>query len=272
VQPGERLSERQLLDGLLVHSANNFADILARWDAGTVQAFAAKMNASAISLGMLHTHYADASGLDPRTTGTAADELRVTEKAMAIPTFAAVVAQPVVTLPVAGVLQNYVHSLGTDGIVGVKSGFTQAAMGCLVLAAKRTVAGRSLLVLAVVTGQPGGEPLDAANHADEDLLDAVESGLRPDPLAVRGAQVATVTLPWSDRRVAVVVARTVSLPAWPGLVPRMALVHGTLRPGAPIGSRVGTVSVSLGREQVLVPARVEGSLTGPSVGWRLARS
>ena len=29
VQPGEVLTERQLLDGLLVHSANNFADILA---------------------------------------------------------------------------------------------------------------------------------------------------------------------------------------------------------------------------------------------------
>ena len=35
VQAGEVLTERQLLDGLLVHSANNLADTLARWDAGT---------------------------------------------------------------------------------------------------------------------------------------------------------------------------------------------------------------------------------------------
>ena len=47
VQPGEKLTERQLLNGLLVHSANNFADVLARWDAGTVPAFVAKMNATA---------------------------------------------------------------------------------------------------------------------------------------------------------------------------------------------------------------------------------
>ena len=31
---GEQLTERQLLEGLLVHSADNFADMLARWDAG----------------------------------------------------------------------------------------------------------------------------------------------------------------------------------------------------------------------------------------------
>ena len=69
VQPGEKLNERQLLDGLLVHSANNLADVLAQWDAGSIPAFVAKMNATATSLGMTHTHYADASGLDPGTAG-----------------------------------------------------------------------------------------------------------------------------------------------------------------------------------------------------------
>ena len=38
---------------------------------------------------------------------------------MAIPTFAAVVAQPTVTLPIIGVLTNYVSSVGTDDGVRV---------------------------------------------------------------------------------------------------------------------------------------------------------
>jgi D-alanyl-D-alanine carboxypeptidase (penicillin-binding protein 5/6) len=59
VVPGEVLTERQLLNGLLVHSANNFADILATWDAGSVPAFVARMNATAKSLGMSDTHYSD---------------------------------------------------------------------------------------------------------------------------------------------------------------------------------------------------------------------
>ncbi|HLM95048.1 MAG TPA: hypothetical protein VK283_01965 [Acidimicrobiales bacterium] len=272
VQPGEALSERQLLDGLLVHSANNFANVLARWDAGTVPAFVAKMNATAAALGMAHTHYADASGLDPGTTGTAGDELRVAAAAMAIPTFAAVVDQPTVTLPVAGLLYNYVQSVGTQGIVGVKSGFTQAAMGCLVLAAQRTVAGHPVLVLAAVTGQPGANPLETANQVDIRLLDAVSSGLRQVPVTPSGLEVASVTLPWSPHRVPVVTARAVSVLAWPGQIPSVAMTLDSLYPGLLAGARVGTLSVSVGHERVVVPVQVADNLRGPSVRWRLARS
>jgi len=272
VQAGEKLDERQLLDGLLVHSANNLADVLARWDAGTVPAFVAKMNTTAAALGMPQTHYADSSGLDPATAGTAGDELRVTEAAMAIPVFAAIVAQPSVTLPVAGVMENYVKSVGTGGIVGVKSGFTAAAMGCLVLAARRTVSGLDVLVLAVVTGQPGEDPLDTANQADEQLIDAVASGLRQVPVTSASVRVASVTIPWSHQRVPLVARRSVAVLAWPGQVPRLAVTTRSLRVGMKAGTAVGTLSVSVDRERVIVPVRVSGSLVGPSVSWRLARS
>ncbi len=272
VQAGEKLSERQLLDGLLVHSANNLADVLARWDAGTLPAFVGKMNVTAAALGMSHTHYSDASGLDPGTAGTAADELRVTQAAMAIPTFAAVVAQPTVTLPVAGLLNNYVSSVGTDGIVGVKSGFTQLAMGCLVLAGERTVAGQRVLVLAAVTGQPGEDPLELANKVDGQLLDAVAAGLREVPVSAPGATVGSVTLPWAQKRVPVVATAPISLLAWPGQEPRLTFTPMALRPGMPAGARAGTLSASIGHERVAVAVRVADSLVGPSVGWRLKRS
>ena len=271
VQPGETLTERQLLNGLLVHSANNLADVLARWDAGTVPAFVAKMNATAAALGMTHTHYADAGGLDPGTAGTAADELRVTQAAMAIPTFAAVVAQPTVTLPVAGVLYNYVTSVGTDGVVGVKSGFTQLAMGCLVLAGERTVAGQRVLVLAAVTGQLGDDPLEIANKVDEQLLDAVAAGLHETAVSAEGAPVGTVRLPWARHKVPVLSSAPISLLAWPGQVPRLTFVSRRLRPGMPAGTRVGALSASIGQERVTVPVRVADTLVGPSVSWRLER-
>jgi D-alanyl-D-alanine carboxypeptidase (penicillin-binding protein 5/6) len=271
VQPGEVLSERQLLNGLLVHSANNLADVLAKWDAGSLPAFVAKMNATAAALGMAHTHYADVSGLDPGTTGTAGDELLVTQAAMDIPTFAAAVAQPSVTLPIAGVLYNYVSSVGTDGVVGVKSGFTQLAMGCLVLAGERTVGGHPVLVLAAVTGQPGANPLNTANAADEHLLDAVASGLREVPVAAAGVRVGSVNLPWAQKRVPVVATQPMSLLAWPGQEPRLTFSRGPLRAGMPARTRVGTLSASIGHERVTVPVQVTTSLVGPSPSWRLKR-
>ena len=51
VRPGEVLTERQVLEGMLVHSANNLADTLACWDAGSLPAFVAKMNATAAVAG-----------------------------------------------------------------------------------------------------------------------------------------------------------------------------------------------------------------------------
>ena len=68
----EQITEEQVLGGLLVHSADNYADLLARWDAGSIPAFVAKMNADAARLGMLHSHFADASGVNP---GSAVDRL-----------------------------------------------------------------------------------------------------------------------------------------------------------------------------------------------------
>src|ERR1700730_19276206 len=44
VRAGDHLTELELLEGMLIPSANNFAEALARWDAGTVDAFVASMN------------------------------------------------------------------------------------------------------------------------------------------------------------------------------------------------------------------------------------
>ena len=76
VNAGEQLTEQQLLSGMLVHSADNYADLLARWDAGTTTAFVAKMNAAAADLGMAHSHFDDASGIE---RGIGVDRVRHAE-------------------------------------------------------------------------------------------------------------------------------------------------------------------------------------------------
>ncbi len=52
VAAGETLTERQALEAMLIPSGNNIASLLARWDAGSQEAFVAKMNARARSLGL----------------------------------------------------------------------------------------------------------------------------------------------------------------------------------------------------------------------------
>ncbi len=158
IQAGETINERQMLEGLLLASANDLAFSLAMWDAGSIPAFVAKMNALATSLGTTNTHYVDASGYDPDSVSAAADVLKVAAAGMAIPTFAEIVALPQATLPLVGTVHNVVTEVGTNGVIGVKSGYTSKAGACLVLAANRVIGGRTLLVIEAVLGQPTPPP------------------------------------------------------------------------------------------------------------------
>jgi serine-type D-Ala-D-Ala carboxypeptidase (penicillin-binding protein 5/6) len=102
VAAGEQLTERQALLALLLPSANNIAAVLARWDAGSVDLIVARMNATARLLGMTHTRYTDPSGYDDATVSTAADQVRIVDRAMRLAVFSGLVATPSATLPVAG--------------------------------------------------------------------------------------------------------------------------------------------------------------------------
>jgi serine-type D-Ala-D-Ala carboxypeptidase (penicillin-binding protein 5/6) len=126
--------------------------ILARWDAGSQQAFVARMNAQAQRLGMLGTTYTDASGLAADTVSTASDQVLMGAAAMRAPALAAIVAEPTARVPVAGMVRNYNALLGQDGVIGLKTGSTSAAGGCLLFAARTP---RGVLVVGAVLGQPG---------------------------------------------------------------------------------------------------------------------
>jgi serine-type D-Ala-D-Ala carboxypeptidase (penicillin-binding protein 5/6) len=176
VAVGEQLTERQALQALLLPSANNIAAVLARWDAGSVDAFVAGMNATARSLGMANTHYTDPSGYDDGTVSTAADQVRIVERAMGLPVFASIVATASATLPIAGTIRNTNTLLGSGGFVGVKTGSDDAAGGCFAFRAVRWVDGTRMTITGVVLGQPGHDRIAAGLGAAEALVDRIALG------------------------------------------------------------------------------------------------
>ena len=175
VQAGEQLTERQLLEALLIPSGNNIAPMLATRVSGSETRFIAEMNAEARALGMDHTIYTDPSGFDPSTVSTAADQLRVFRGAMRFPVFRQIVSMASVTLPVAGTLTNY-NPLIAEGYAG-KTGSDSAAEGCLAFFTNVMVGGRWLAAVGVVMGQGQGSDtsviLAAAGEAAEQLVDSV---------------------------------------------------------------------------------------------------
>ena len=180
VRTGEQLNERRLLEALLIPSGNNIAQMLAARVAGSETRFLAEMNADARALGMDHTIYTDPSGFDPSTVSTAADQLRVFQRAMRVPVFRQIVSMASATLPVAGTLTNY-DPLIAEGYAG-KTGSDSTAEGCLAFFTHVTIDGRRLTAVGVVLGQGQGSDtsalLSAAGEAAEQLVDSVSSPTR----------------------------------------------------------------------------------------------
>ncbi len=138
VVSGEQFTERQLLLALLLPSANNIADTLAVWVAGSETAFVADLNAEAKTLGMARTVFADASGFSPQTVSTAADLVELGQAALANRTLAALVTTPSAVMPDGSTVQNLDSDLKTvPGWLGIKTGSTSQAGGCFLFAADR---------------------------------------------------------------------------------------------------------------------------------------
>ncbi|MGH7904938.1 MAG: D-alanyl-D-alanine carboxypeptidase family protein, partial [Candidatus Dormibacteraceae bacterium] len=193
VQAGEQLSERQLLEGLLIPSGNNLATLLGRWVAGSAPAMVAKANMTAARLGLSHTHFSDLSGFDPGTVSTPTDMIRLGEAAMADPLFAHIVGMPAAVLPLAGTVSNVDYVLGQDGIIGVKTGSDTPAGGCFLFAAQRQASGRRVTIYGAVMGQP---TLDGAFNASKALIDAVAGGIKLDHVLSANQSVGRYRAPW----------------------------------------------------------------------------
>ena len=218
VRAGERLTERQALEALLLPSADNIAQILARWDAGSRPAFVRKMNAAATRLGMRHTRYTDPSGYAPSTVSTALDQVKLAEAAMRDTPFAAIVAESAATIPVAGLVHNRNTLLGTDGVVGIKTGSATYSGGCLLFAAVRRIASRKVTLYGTVLGQPGDLTTLLPNvmTTSQRLIATAENALTRDTVVTTGQTVVEMIQPGRPAR-RLTSPRDLTVIGWPGL-------------------------------------------------------
>ena len=143
LKAGETLTLRDLLYGLLLASANDAAAALAVLSAGSVPAFADRMNAVAKELGLGDSHFVNPHGLDnPEHYSTARDLSKIAAAALEDETFREIVSTKRYTIPSPDggrrflCNHNKLLSFFPD-CVGVKTGFTKKSGRCLVSAAER---------------------------------------------------------------------------------------------------------------------------------------
>jgi serine-type D-Ala-D-Ala carboxypeptidase (penicillin-binding protein 5/6) len=185
--PGDMLTAQELLEAMLLPSGCDAAYTLALAYGPGMPAFLAKMNATARRLGLLHTNFTSPDGLpyptEYSTYSTAADLITLGQAAMKLPVFREIVGQQSYTLPAGP--GHHAYSWDNDnflvgsypGADGIKTGYTNAALHCLLFEASRN----GLTLIGVVLGTPATGPASGADQATKVLNWGFSLHRRPVP-------------------------------------------------------------------------------------------
>ena len=256
--PGERMSVADLLRALLLESANDAAQTLARGAGGSVQSFVQLMNRRAADLGLAHTHYANPVGLDEGGNYSSAGDLATLTRVVLRHSFLA----ETVDMPRARLLTGSRPRIVDNRndlvarvpwVDGVKTGHTNGAGYVLVGAGAR----KGVQLVSIVMDTPSEGARDADTLA---LLDYGFREYRRVPVLRRARAVAESKVAFfGDRKVPVQPARTFAVSLRRGERVRTRIdapgeLHGPLAAGARVGRaavyvdgrRVGTVPLVTG--------------------------
>ena len=144
IQIGEQLSVEQLLELLLVHSANDAANILAEHVGGSVESFVTMLNTRLNELGISNTHFTNAFGMhDENHYTTASDLAKIMKYCLKNETFRKIAGKASCAIPATNKygprsysstneLLNSNSSNYYKYLIAGKTGYTSQAKECLV--------------------------------------------------------------------------------------------------------------------------------------------
>ncbi|WP_433398964.1 serine hydrolase [Streptomyces sp. CA-146814] len=275
---GQKLSQLQLLQLLMIPSGNNAARLLARWDSGSEDKFVDKMNDAAKDLGMTNSTYTDPSGLKKTTVSTATDQLKLAQSVMRSEVFRKIVDMPDIEIEgMPGKIYNNNTLLLQPGVSGIKTGSSTPAGGNLLWSANTVVDGKTLWIYGAVMGQQAGTG---------GVHDSLELSLANSLKLIKGAQKAPTSatvvkkgdvVGYVDNgfgaQTPVIATKNLKAVGWPGLQVELKVTDSGkgIAHSAKAGSEVGMVTVGTGTGKVTAPVVLQDDLTEPAFGDKLTR-
>jgi serine-type D-Ala-D-Ala carboxypeptidase (penicillin-binding protein 5/6) len=201
LQPGEQISVEQLLEAMLIKSANDAALALAERVGGSEESFARMMNQRAVALGARNTHFSNPHGLyDPQHYSSAYDLALMARQAMKLPLFRELVStrETSIARPDGTNMElvNHNRLLFKDpSIDGIKTGFVRQSGKCLVASASRK--GWRLIAVVLDSGEVWKDAETLLNYGFRDWEATVFTNAdKPfEKLHIRGGQNDLVAIP-----------------------------------------------------------------------------
>lgn len=261
---GTTMSLHDALATMLIPSASNYAEAIARWAFGSVAGFRSAARAWLDAHGLSGTTVVEPTGLDARNVSTPADLVAAGKLAAADPTISAIAATSSLTLPGPGAMQNTNALLGVEGITGLKTGNLGYGTYAFLFTAGLDVGALHLDVAGAIQG---GATRESVNADALRILDSLRRGFHDVRVGDAGQKVGTVTAPWGGST-DVVIADDVDLFTWSDTPITVEVIMADAREFAR-GDVVGELTWTAGPHEARTNLIVAESLDPPTEWWRL---
>lgn len=197
LEEGEKISVLDLIKGIMMASANDGIVAMAEYIGGTEANFVKMMNEKAKSLGLKDTNFVNPTGLDEKDHYSTAYDM-------------ALIAKELISheeiLKYTSIYEDYLRK-GTDrqfwlvntnkliktyqGADGLKTGYTDAAMYCMAVTAKRN----DMRLLAITLGEKEGK---VRNKETSELLDYGFNLYKVETIKKKGEELGTISIDKAD--------------------------------------------------------------------------
>ncbi len=276
---GQKLSQRQMLQLLMIPSGNNAARLLARWDAGSEDAFIDKMNDAAKDLGMKGSTYTDPSGLEKTTVSTATDQLKLAQAVMRNEVFRKIVDMPEVEIEgIDGKIYNNNNLLLQPGVSGIKTGSSTPMRRQPALVREHQGRRQDAVDLRCGHGAAGlgtGRVYDSLELSLQNSLKLIKDAQKAATSATvlkKGDVVGYVDNGFGGKT-PVVATKSLKAVGWSGLEVELKVTDNGegIDPAAKAGSEVGMVTVGTGTGKMTAPVVLQDDLAQKPFGDKLTR-
>ena len=265
VVAGEQITERQLLEGILLVSANNMADSLAIWAFGSIDGYHQAARQWLNKNNLVSTIVGgDASGFSSETKSTPTDLCKIMLLATKQPALVEILSANTATLPTGEVLQSTNRLLGQNGIFAGKTGYTDEAGRSLMVASHQQIGNVQLTTAAISLSN---DSYDAAFDTTNQLVLALANDLQVYSIA-KGEPIGEISSLWGSQT-DLSVNHTVVIPYWSDQPPTIKLsinkqITDSLSPNTIIGTlQIGTNYINVHATSGIEPARLAWRLTTP---------
>ena len=243
---GEKLTEYQMLEAMMLPSADNIADSLAIWAFGSLSNYSDYANGFLKTHSLNNTHVgSDASGYDPNTTSTAADLVKLGQLAMAKPILSRIVAEPSASgIPIVGTIKNYNSLLGHDSIDGIKTGNTSQAGGVFVSASKIIVNDKPVTIVTAIMQAPN--LLDAMGSTVALVRTAQSNFSTPPAISSisQGTVVGSYQLPWDKSIITQLASQPGIISSWGGTNVTESIKVNQINVNSKTNQVIGTITLN----------------------------